>query len=202
MQKVVIFLATSILLLSLSASAQENRSEISIQGTGLFTKSTSGNPTAYSATGSGGFLGTYRYHPNHWISTELAYGYSQNTQKYLLSSDAFRIQSGIHQFTGTMILNLPTRSHSKLSPYVLVGGGALLLTPNGNEFNSLAGASPQAKGALVYGGGANYALTKAIALRMEYRGLVYSTPDFGFGGLATNSITHTAMPTVGCSFRF
>ena len=202
MQKVGIFLATSILLLSLSASAQENRSEISVQGTGLFTKSTSGNSTAYSATGSGGFLGTYRYHLNHWISAEGAYGYSQNTQKYLLSSDAFRIQTGIHQFTGTMILNLPTRSHSKISPYVLVGGGALLFTPNGNEFNSLAGASSQAKGALVYGGGANYALTKAIALRLEYRGLVYITPDFGFGGLAANSITHTAMPTVGFSFRF
>jgi opacity protein-like surface antigen len=202
MQKGVMFVVISILLVSLSASAQENRSEISIQGTGLFTKSTSRNAAAYSATGSGGFLGTYRYHLNHWISLEAAYGYSQDTQKYVLVSDAFRIQSGNHQFTGTMILNLPTRSHSRLSPYVLVGGGALLFTPNGNQFNSLAGAGSQAKGALVYGAGANYALTKAIALRMEYRGLVYRTPDFGFGGLATNSITHTSMPTAGLSFRF
>jgi opacity protein-like surface antigen len=202
MQKVVIFVLSSILLLSLCASAQENRSEISIQGTGLFTKSTSGNGTAYSATGSGGFLGTYRYHFNRWLSVEGAYGYSQGTQKYLLVSDAFRIQSGIHQFTGAMILNLPSRPHSRLSPYVLVGGGALLFTPNGNQFNSLAGASSQAKGTLVYGAGANYALTKAIALRMEYRGLVYSPPDFGFGGLATNSIAHTAMSTVGLSFHF
>jgi opacity protein-like surface antigen len=202
MQKVVIFVVSSILLLSLCASAQENRSEISIQGTGLFTKSTSGNGTAYSATGSGGFLGTYRYHLNRWFSLEGAYGYGQNTQKYLLVSDAFRVQSGIHQFTGTMILNLPSHPHSRLSPYLLLGGGALLFAPNGNQFNSLAGASSQAKGALVYGVGANYALAKAIALRVEYRGLVYSTPDFGFGGLATNSITHTALPTVGLSFRF
>jgi len=139
-----------------------------------------------SATGSGGFLGTYSYHLNRWLSVEGAYGYSQDTQKYLLTSDAFRIQSGIHQFTGTMILNLPSHPHSRLSPYVIIGGGALLFTPNGNQFNSLAGASSQAKGALVYGAGANYALTKAIALRVEYRGLVYSTPDFGFGGLATD----------------
>ena len=202
MQKVVLLVVSSILLLSLSASAQENRTEISIQGTGLFTKNTSGNGTAYSATGSGGFLGTYRYHLNRWLSVEGAYGYSQDTQKYLLASDAFRVQSGIHQFTGTMIMNLPSRPHSRLSPYLLVGGGALLFTPNGNQFNSLAGASSQAKGALVYGVGANYALAKTIALRVEYRGLVYGTPDFGFGGLATNSITHTAMPTVGLSFRF
>lgn len=201
MQKVVVFVVSSILLLSLSASAQENRSEISIQGTGLFTKSASGNGIVYTSTESGGFLGTYRYHLNHRLSLEGAYGYSQDTQKYLLASDDFRIQSGIHQFTGAMILNFPSRPSSRINPYVLLGGGALLFTPNGNQFNSLLGASSQAKSAFMYGVGANYALTKAIALRMEYRGLLYSTPDFGFGGLATNSITHTAMPTVGISFR-
>jgi opacity protein-like surface antigen len=201
MQRVLVFVVSSILLLSLSASAQENRSEVSIQGTGLFTKSTNGNGTAYSATESGGFLGTYRYHLNHWLSLEGAYGYSQDTQKYVLASDDFRIQSGIHQFSGTMILNFPSRPSSRINPYVLLGGGALLFTPNGNQFNSLAGASSQAKSTFIYGVGANYALTKAIALRMEYRGVFYSTPDFGFGGLATNSITHTAMPTVGLSFR-
>jgi opacity protein-like surface antigen len=202
MQRVLMFVVSSILLLSLSASAQENRSEISIQGTGLFTQSTSGNATSYSATASGGFLGTYRYHWNRRLSVEAAYGYSPDSQKYLLASDAFRVQSGIHQFTGSMVLKLPSRPHSRLSPYVLVGGGALLFVPNGNQFNTLSGASSQAKGAFLYGAGANYALTKAIALRVEYRGLVYGTPDFGFGGLATNSVTHTAMPTVGLTFRF
>jgi len=202
MQKFGIFVVSSILLLSLAATAQENRSEVSIQGTALFTKSTNGNATAYSATESGGFLGTYRYHFTHRLAVEAAYGYSQNTQKYLLTSDAFRIQSGIHPFMGTMILNFPWRPSSRINPYVLVGSGGLLFTPNGNQFNSLSGASSQTKGAFVYGLGANYALTKAISLRVEYRGLLYSTPDFGFGGLATNSITHTAMPTVGLSFRF
>jgi opacity protein-like surface antigen len=201
MQKVVAFVITTTLLLSLSALAQENRSEISIQGTGLFTKGTNGNAIVYSATESGGLLGTYRYRLNRWVSAEAAYGYSQDTQKYLLSSGAFRIQSGIHHFTGTMILNSPSHPSSRIGPYLLVGGGALLFTPNGNQFNSISGASSQAKGAFVYGVGANYALTKAVALRVEYRGLIYSTPDFGFGGLATNSVTHTAMPTVGLSFR-
>jgi len=201
MQKVVMSVASSILLFSLSASAQGNRSEVSIQGTGLFTQSTSGNGSVHSATESGGFLGTYRYHLNRWLSAEAAYGYSQNTQKYLLASDDFRIQSGIHQFTGTMILNFPSRPSSRINPYILLGGGALLFTPDGNQFNSLAGASSQAKSAFIYGVGANYAVKKAIALRVEYRGLLYSAPDFGFGGLATNSVTHTAMPTVGLSFR-
>ena len=108
MQKVVILVVSVVLSLHVAALAQENRSEMSLQGTGVFTKSTSGNGTSYSTTESAGALGTYRYHLNHWISFEGAYGYSPDTQKYSLSSGAFRIQSGIHQFT---------RRHGAESPY-------------------------------------------------------------------------------------
>jgi opacity protein-like surface antigen len=194
---------TIFLFLNLVMSAQESRHEVSLQGTGFFTSSTSGNGTSYDATQTGGFLGTYRYHINHWISAEAAYGYDGNTQKYLyLSSSSFRIQSGIHQFTGSLVVNLPSSPKSKLNPYFLAGGGALLFEPTGNQFNSLSGAQSQTKGAFVYGGGVNYAIRKGISLRAEYRGLVYRTPDFGFGALMTNAVTHTAVPSAGLSFRF
>jgi opacity protein-like surface antigen len=202
MKRVVVVAVGIVLSFSLMASAQENRSEISLQGTGLFTSSTTGNGTAYSATESGGFLGTYRYHLNHWISVEGAYGYSVDTQKYSLSSAVFRIQSGIHDFTGSLVLNLPWRHHSRSNPYLLVGGGALRFAPTSNQFNTLSAAQGQTKGAFVYGVGLNYAIYKGLSLRAEYRGLVYGTPDFGFGALATNSMTHTAVPSVGLSFRF
>jgi opacity protein-like surface antigen len=161
-----------------------------------------GNGTAYSATESGGVLGTYRYHLSRWISVEGAYGYSVNTQKYSLSAGAFRIQSGIHDFTGSLVLNLPSQRHSRINPYLLAGGGALRFAPTNDQFNTLSGAQGQTRGAFVYGAGINYGIYKGLSLRAEYRGLVYSTPDFGFGALATNSVTHTAVPTVGLSFRF
>jgi opacity protein-like surface antigen len=188
--------------LLLPASAQENRSEISLQGTGLFTGSTTGNGTSYSATESGGVMGTYRYHLNHWISVEGAYGYSLNTQKYSLSSGAFRIQSGIHDFTGSVVVNLPSHHHSRINPYLFAGGGALRFAPTSTQFNTLSGAQTQTRGAFVYGVGINYGIYKGLSLRAEYRGFVYSTPDFGFGALATNTVTHTAVPSVGLSFRF
>ena len=202
MRRTGIFLGSIIFLLTLAATAQENRSEISLQGTGFFTQGTSGNGSAYSATRTGGFLGTYRYHLNHWISAEGAYGYEANSQKYLLSSSAFSIQAGIHQMTGSLVFNLPSRASSRLSPYFLAGGGALLFEPTGNQFNTLSAAQSQAKGVFVYGVGVNYAIRKGISLRAEYRGLVYGTPDFGFGALNTNSVTHTAVPSLGLTFRF
>ncbi|MBZ5684320.1 MAG: outer membrane beta-barrel protein [Acidobacteriia bacterium] len=202
MKRIVVLVVGIALGLSVAASAQENRSEISLQGGGLFTKSTTGNGTSYNTTESGGVLGTYRYHLNHWISVEGAYGYSVNTQKYSLSSGAFRIQSGIHDFTGSLVLNLPSHRHSRVNPYLLAGGGALRFAPTNDQFNTLSGAQGQTKGAFVYGAGINYGIYKGLSLRAEYRGLVYSTPDFGFGALATNAVTHTAVPTVGLSFRF
>lgn len=202
MPKYVVNLLFMVVCLSLAAAAQENRSEISIQGGGMFPMSASGNNTSYSATESGGVLGTYRYHLNHLISIEGAYGYNMNTEKYALSSGAFRIQSGIHQFTGNLVLNLPSGHHPRLNPYFLVGGGALRFAPTSNQVNTISNAQSQTRGVFSYGAGFNYGIYKGLSLRAEYRGLVYSTPDFGFGALATNSVTHAAVPTVGLSFRF
>jgi len=202
MRGATISLGSVVLLATMGAMGQENRSEISLQGTGFFTQSSSGSGTAYSTTETAGLLSTYRYHLNHWISAEGAYGYDLNSQKYLLSSSAFRIQSGIHQATGSLVLNLPSHASSKLNPYFLAGGGALMFEPTGNQVNTLSGAQGQAKGVFVYGVGVNYAIRKRFSLRVEYRGLVYGTPDFGFGALNTNSITHTAMPSVGLTYRF
>ena len=56
MKRVVVIFVGTILGFSLAASAQENRSEVGVQASGLFTRSTTGNGTAYSATDSGGFL--------------------------------------------------------------------------------------------------------------------------------------------------
>ena len=79
MKRVVLMAVGIVLSFSLTSLAQENRSEISLQGTGLFTSSATGNGTAYSATESGGFQGTYRYHLNHWVSVAGAYGYNSVT---------------------------------------------------------------------------------------------------------------------------
>jgi|SRR5215469_1162330 len=125
-----------------------------------------------------------------------------NTQKYSLSSAAFRIPTGMHDFTGSLVMSLLARSHSRMNPYLLVGGGALRFAPTNNQFNTISDAQGQTKGAFVYGAGVNYGIYKGLSLRAEYRGLVYSTPDFGFGALTTNSVTHTAMPSVGLGFRF
>ena len=56
MRQKVILIASLALLLGVSAVAQESRSEIGLQGTGFFTKDTSGQGTTDRTTNTGGFL--------------------------------------------------------------------------------------------------------------------------------------------------
>ncbi|PYX24563.1 MAG: hypothetical protein DMG82_08115 [Acidobacteria bacterium] len=123
-------------LISITAVAQENRSEISIQGTGFFTNDTQGNGVQDHTTNTGGFLIGYRYNFNRWLAAEANYGYDRNTQVYFGSTPA-RVQSDIHQITGAAVVRLP--GFARTQPYALAGGGALVFNPTGNVGNSLCG---------------------------------------------------------------
>jgi outer membrane immunogenic protein len=186
-------------LLSVAAVAQETRSEISVQGTGFFTKDTDGNGIRDHVTNTGGFLVGYRYNFNRWLAAEANYGYDRNTETYF-GSGLGRVQSNVHQATGAAVVKLP--SFARLQPYALAGGGALVFDPTGNAGGSFTGATWQARGAFVYGAGADYAFTRHISLRAEYRGYVYKAPDFNVTSLNTDSWTHTAQPSAGIVFRF
>ena len=188
-----------IALMSITAVAQETRSEISLQGTGFFTKDTEGNGVRNHVTDAGGFLIGYRYNLNRWLAAEANYGYDRNTQTYF-SGGLGRVQSNVHQVTGEAVVKLP--SFFRVQPYALAGGGALMFDPTGNAGGSFAGATWETKGAFVYGAGADYAFTRHISLRAEYRGYVYKAPDFNLASLNTNAWTHTAQPSAGIVFRF
>jgi opacity protein-like surface antigen len=80
----------------------------------------------------------------------------------------------------------------------LAGAGGLIFDPN-----NFAGASAQARAAFVYGGGADFNLSKHVFLRAEYRGLLYNSPTYDFPGLSgLDRISHRAEPSVGFGFRF
>jgi opacity protein-like surface antigen len=202
MRKALITFATVALFLVAGAVAQESRSEISLQGTGFFTKDSSGQGTTQRATNTGGFLVGYRYNLTRWLAAEADYGYDRNSQHYFGSSGFSRIQANVHQATGGLVVRIPTSHRFRFSPYVLAEGGALVFDPTGNSFGTVPGAQRQTTGVFVYGGGADFPLLKHVGLRAEYRGLVYSAPDFGLAALNTNTITHTAQPSAGLVFRF
>jgi len=193
----------AVFLLSVSATAQEVRSEISVQGTGFFTKNSNGQGTLQQGTQTGGVLTGYRYRINHWLSAEAAYGWNRNSQLFSTPDGFARIQADVHQATGGLVLNLPAFRRLRASPYVLAEGGALVFNPTSGG-RSLLGAGRPTVGTFVYGAGADFPIPmmRRVSLRLEYRGLVYNAPNFGIRNLDTGAVTHTAEPSAGLVFRF
>ncbi len=193
---------TLLLLSATTALAQEEgRHEISMQGTGFFTRDSQENGVSHHATDTGGLLVGYRFHFNRWLAAEADYGYVRNTQQSFSLAGPTGVQSNIHQATGSLVLTLPINV-ARLKPYALAGTGALVFDPTGNPGGFLPGAQSQAKAAFVYGAGADYRISNHISLRAEYRGLVYNRPDFGVAGLDMDVLTHTAQPSAGIVIKF
>ncbi|HTE88429.1 MAG TPA: porin family protein [Terriglobales bacterium] len=198
-RKGVLSLVT-IAILTAAAVAQESRSEVSVQGTGFYTKDSNGQGIRQHGTDTGGFLVGYRYNLNRWFAAEANYGFVRNTQQYSVPLGFAGIQTNVNQYTGGIVFKVPSPVRFKVNPYLLAGGGALVFSPTDN--NQITGADTQAKGAFVYGGGADFPLSRHFSLRGEYRGLVYKSPDFGLTALNTDAVTHTAQPSAGIVFRF
>jgi outer membrane immunogenic protein len=197
------FIAGIMALLSTGAMAQEVRSEISVQSTGIFTKESNGQGVRENATDTGGVLAGYRYHINRWLSAEAVYGWNRNTQEFTSAAGSGRVQADMHQATGGLVVSVPVPRKFKVHPYVLAGGGALVFRPT-LASGSIAGVDQQAVGTLAYGGGLDYPIPtlRKVALRFEYRGLVYKAPNFGLAALKSDTFTHTVEPSAGLVYRF
>jgi opacity protein-like surface antigen len=184
-----------------SFASEGPRQEVSLQGTGFFTKDSHGRGISQHSTDTGGFLLGYRYDFNDWLAAEANYGYARSTQFNVTGSGAFNVQNNVHEATASVVVTPPVRV-ARLRPNVLAGSGALVFDPTGNAGGTVAGARRQAKAGFVYGGGADYDVTRHIALRVEYRGLVYKRPDFELSSLNSDAVAHTAQPSAGIVIRF
>ena len=189
------------LLFAATSKAQElPPNEVSVQGTGFFTKDSNNGVTQHT-TDSGGFLVSYRNRFSRLFGADLSYGYTRSTQQNLTSAGAFGVQSNIHQATAALVAHAPGRVLG-FRPFALAGAGALTFSPTSNFQGIVPVADTQAKAAFVYGGGADYDINDHFAFRLEYRGLVYKRPDFGFGLFNSDATTHTAQPSAGFVIRF
>ena len=179
-----------VLCVPVTRGQERGPQEISVQGTGFFTKDASGTNSAgdrirQHATNTGGLLLNYRYYFNRWLGADVSYGYDRNTQKNLVTTvvsggpiggpgpagvtTPFNVQTNVHQVTAAGVVRIPGRP-LHLNPYVLAGTGGLVFAPTGNRGGLVPGASTQAKGVFAWGGGADWDITSHFAARLEYRG--------------------------------
>jgi opacity protein-like surface antigen len=181
------------------AAAQEARSQITIQGSGVFTRKTNDSGVTYKPTSSGGIVAGYRFNITRWLGVEADYDYFKNTQKYLAAGNSTLLAEkvGVHAMTGAAVINIPNPLTKRLRSYVLAGGGVLLYKQRDTDF-----IDSQTKGAIVFGGGMDIPITKHILIRGQARTFMYKAPDFKFGALRTDKYTQTLIPSFGLVFTF
>jgi opacity protein-like surface antigen len=187
-------------LFGISSRAQEVRNEVTLQGSGFFNKQTTDGGSTNEPTNSGGVMAGYRYELKNWLAAEGDYDYFRNSEKFLSSSGTTFIPMNVHAATGTAIVKLPSFKMPAVkivSPFAIAGGGALFFDPRGGSVSK-----EQTRGAFVYGGGVDVPMAKHIALRAQYRGFVYKTPDFEMTSLKVDKYTHSAVPSAGLVFTF
>lgn len=186
--------------LTTTAFAQvEVPSQITFQGTGLITKSSTADGRSNDVTKTGGLLLGHSYQFSRWFGAEANYGYTRNTQNYTALAGQSSLETDFHEVTGALIAHLPVNARH-IRPYALAGAGALVFNPTDRYI--IAGSERQTRGTFVYGGGANIDITNNFGVRAEYRGLVYKIPDFGVNNFNLDKFTHLAQPSVGFYFRF
>jgi outer membrane immunogenic protein len=197
-KKLVFITIVGVALVALPAFAQSEdvgRNEVSVQVFGSFVKSTTSDGVQNSATDSGGVLGSYRRFFDYHNGVEVNYGYALNTQNFVSSSGALGVKTYSHEASAAYVFRVPL---NHFTPFVLAGAGGLIFDPS-NFLN----ADSQARAAFVYGGGADFKLTRHVFLRAEYRGFVYNSPSYDLAALAgTDRVTHRAEPSIGFGYRF
>lgn len=202
LKRVSLVVAAATWLLSAGiAQAQDSRSQVSASFTGNFSKQSEGNDVIQDPTESAGFVASYRFTFHPKMAVELSYGFTRNVQNYALSGAVLvPTQTNINEATAAYVLAL--RPATRLKPFVLAGGGALIFSPTSTFNNTASGANMQTRPTFLYGGGADYKLFGGVALRLQYRGLLYKAPNFGVTNFTTDSWGHMAEPSAGVAFNF
>jgi opacity protein-like surface antigen len=193
-----------LLMVASAAMAQDNgRWEVSLSDGAAFSKQTSGNGTILTPTQNNVFVAGVRLLLPAKSGLEVSFGHARNSQKYASGGLDYRIESTITEFSGAYVFR-PFET-KKLRPFAMVGMAALVFNPNAtliDETTQSLGAARQTRSAVLYGGGVDYQLYSLLSLRLQYRGLVYSTPDFKVPNLFTGGRGHMAEPSIGLVVRF
>lgn len=202
MQRRAVLLTVFFLILAGGISSAQS-SDISVNGNVAIANTSTGHGVHETATKSAGLLLSFRHFSSH-SGFEVNYGYTKSSQKYTDQSGASiaNVQSGNHEITGAYIFRL---TRGPIQPFALAGGGLLIFNPTSSAIdNADPSISRQNRPVFLYGLGADVRVTNGVAVRAQYRSLIYEGPDFFGANLAihTSSAMQTAEPTIGLVYKF
>jgi opacity protein-like surface antigen len=174
-----------------------------------FTKSlaeTNDYPNTQATTTSVGAVADVRYDFGHHSAFDIALTVNRSTELfyYSESGNVSRIQSNNGEMIGSYIFRLPAKERVK--PYFLLGGGLVRFSPNNNSYNTGI-PSTDTKIAFAYGFGSDFKISDHWGLRLQYRGLLRTDPDFKLLNNVNNAFgtgvkAHVPEPSIQIVYHF
>lgn len=199
MKKILLLLAL-LPILSAAGLAQESRQDVSVSVGGIFPVFISQNDVLQTGTNGLQGLASYRYMLTPRGAAEVNFGYSQNAQKYVTSFNCcWRAHDRMMEFSGEYVFNL---NFKNWNPFIEAGPAAFMLQPLDDASTTYQGFKPETEIGFVYGGGVAYEISPSWDLRLEYRGLVMKTPDFGFSSVKVGRFYNVSNPVFGLAYHF
>jgi outer membrane immunogenic protein len=187
-------------MLAAAGFAQESRQDASASLVGTYQPTITGNAVTQTSTlGYRGVLLSYRFMLTPSSALEGNYQYSQFDMKYTSPFSRARFHNSMQEGS---IAYVRSFVYKNFNPFVEGGVGMLLFDPiddNGTSTN--AGTRTKAIGGL-FGGGIAYELSPSWDLRVQYRGYVMKSIDFGLSQYKTNRFYVLQQPAIGFAYHF
>lgn len=154
-----------------------------------------------STLGYGLYLG-YRYQLTPNGAVEANYSYSHFTNKFVNSSANARIYTGLQEATAAYVRTIPFK---RFNPFLEAGGGMLFFTPIGQKTTSY-DTEQSYEPTILFGGGIAYELSPSWDLRVQYRGQILKSTNFGLknppNDFSTDRRYIMSMPAIGFAYHF
>jgi hypothetical protein len=191
------------LFTAVGLAQEDGRFDVSLSGAAVISKQSAGHGVVLNPTNSGTPLLTirYRFNPRHSIVAN--YSGTHDSQIYTLGAHVYRVQSTVTELSAAYVFN-PIQI-GKFEPFLMAGAGSLSFNPNEtfiDTFQVPIASVKQTELMYLYGAGVDYRVRPHIAVRLQYRGLVYKEPNFKNPTLFTGVLGLMAEPTIGIVFRF
>ena len=192
--------AGALLLSAASGLAQESRQDASLSATYLFSEQINANAVQLNTTTMVGALASYRYMVTPRSALEANYGFGQYSSDVKTSFNPYvRFHTRQQEFSVAYVYSV---NFHNFNPFIEAGPGALVLTPlrdfkttqfDGKRNTSIGG---------LFGAGIAYELSPSFDLRVEYRGFVAKSPNFGLTQYTTGRYEVFSSPSVGVAYHF
>lgn len=186
------------------AVESSSQTDVGVSGFFAMTSGTSGLGTKQTPSNGAGGLVEVRHISSPLLGYELAYSNGVANQKYEPETGACKLTCQNptikldSKSTSVAIDYVVSKKMGNLRPFAVAGVGFFIVSPGTTPY----GNNTSIRGAYNYGGGVDYAFSKHLGVRAQFRGNLYKAPNTSQIYPATGKFTQSLEPMGGVFYRF